>query len=319
MKIAIDYQGRTYGRFLEFVCNTLLGITTGTPFYRGWVGYVDINGKNYAGDKVFEANQHFFLPKDIEAEKVISIQFDINDLLPVQQTNLLVEIPYGYDMIPIEINTYNRFNEIKGYRDILQNLSDNFFKNQIKESYNAVRDPSWPDVTTIAEFEKLPDIIKQECIEQHKLELLEFSADYPDCPRQILREFFQIGFSKPEQHGLILSQKKMQYQEDKQVYIFPFRCFYNKHDFLEQIEKITEWAGIPHNYQQKIELLHDEFLQKEPYRNSKAKCDMIINIIQTGIRESWPKYEITESSAVSELDVVEEAYINAALGQDWFQ
>jgi hypothetical protein len=46
---------------------------------------------------------------------------------------------------------------------------------------------------------------------------------------------------------------------------------------------------------------------------------MIINIIQTGIRESWPKYEITESSAVSELDVVEEAYINAALGQDWFQ
>jgi hypothetical protein len=300
--ICIDFQGGAHGNYLEFVCNKIIGVTNGTPFN----SLGSSHNKQYTGEKMFYARHYSFWPSPFLSDKIISIQIDIDDLLPLQQVSLLRAGDYDYDNDQLEIDTYNKLNNVH-YRWVLDMLIDGFFKNQIQNSYDAVKDPSWPNVTTIAEFENLPNIIKQECIEQHNLVLLNLSSSHPDCPRSVLREFFQIGFQHPRQHGFIARQEQVKYDKSKQMYMFPFRCFYNKLDFLEEIKKIAEWSEIQYTCQQEINQLHDEFLQKQPYKDSKVKCDEIVMQIKNNT--------ITHSPTV---DLLQEAYINAKLGWNYF-
>lgn len=301
--ICIDFQGGAHGNYLEFVCNKIMGLTVGTPFNSLGASH----NKKYIGTKIFEADHYSVCSKPINSEKVISIQIDTDDLLPLQQVSLLRAGDFGYDNNLLEVDTYNKLNN-QTYRWVLDIILQSFFTNQIRDSYNAVKDPSWPTVTTIAEFENLPDTIKQECVKQHKLVLLELSSLYPDCPRSILREFFQIGFQHPAQQGFIVQQEQTKYSESKQVYVFPFRCFYNKHDFFKEIEKVAEWAEIQYTCQQEIDHLHDEFLLRQHYKDSKSKCDEIVIKIQNSTLPHIPT-----------VGLIEEAYINAKLGWNYFK
>ena len=301
--IHIDFYPGAHGNYLEFVCNKIAGVAVGLPFNSLGASH----NKNYVGEKMFNAHHYSYGPTPVEFEfdKIISIQLDKNDLLSFCQGLLLRGGDYGYDNNQLEIDTYNKFNTIK-HRWALDMIIQNFFTNQVRDSYNAVRDPSWPDVTTIEEFEQLPESIKKECIEQHKLELLELSPERPDCPRSVLREFFQIGFQSGDQHGMLIRQNQLEYNESAQLYVFPFWLFYNKTNFLREIEKVAAWAGIAYNCQQDIEQLHDEFLKRQPYKNSKNKCDTIIMQIQNN-KVNLPT-----------VDLLEEAYINAKLGWNYF-
>jgi hypothetical protein len=300
--IHIDFQGGAHGNYLEFVCNKIAGITVGTPFNLLGASH----NKVYTAEKIFHADHYSFLPKPFMFDKIISIQINKDDLLPLQQVSLLRAADFGYDNDQLEINTYNKLNN-QHYKWVLENIIQNFFTNQIRDSYNAVKDPSWPDVTTLTEFENLPNWIKTECAEQHKLELLELSPERPDCPRSILQEFFQIGFLHPEQHGFIVRQQQAKYDLTKQIYQWPFRCFYDMTAFLQEIKKVAEWAEISHTCQSDIEELHHEFLQRQPYKNSKVKCDTIIKEIQS-----------SKPLNLDNINLIEEAYINNKLGWDYF-
>ena len=300
--IHIDYQGGSHGHYLEFVCNKIAGIAVGMPFNSNGAAHA----KKYLGKKIFHADHYSVFSKPIIYNKIISVQIDADDLLSLQQISLLRISDIGIDSDLLEIDTYNKLN-IPEYQHVLNSILEYFFNNQIRDSYSAVKDVSWPNVSKLSDFKNLPDWIKKECIEQHKLELLELSSEYPDCPRSVLREFFQIGFKFPEQHGLLLFQTKFQYDESKQIYQFPFKCFYNKNIFLQEIEKVAAWAEIPYNCQLDIAQLHDEFLIRQPYKNSKSKCDLIIMQIQHNKLVDLPK-----------LNTIEEAYINAKLNQNYF-
>jgi hypothetical protein len=102
-------------------------------------------------------------------------------------------------------------------------------------------------------------------------------------------------------------QKKAVYSQDEEVYVFPFRCFYNKIKFLEEIRKVADWAEIVYNCENEISLLHDEFLKRQPYQKSKQKSDQIVE----SIRNNQP-FNSTPT-------MLEEAYINATLGWDYFR
>ena len=223
----------------------------------------------------------------------------------MQSVSLLRAGDWTIDNDQLEINTYHKLNNID-YEWVLENLVASFFQTQLRDSYNAVKDPSWPKVTILAEFENLPGWIKQECIEQHKLELLEISPTRPDCPRPILREFFQIGFQQPEINGFLDKQQAVEYDKSKQVYVFPFACFYKKHDFLKEIKQVANWAGIAYTCQDDIDQLHDEFLVRQPYKHSAIKCDSIVTKIQNN------------ETNLPQVDLLEEAYINAKLGWNYF-
>ena len=297
--IYINFQGGSHGNYLEFVCNKMVGIAVGMPFNSHGASH----NKTYTGKKIFQVNG--YLPTPIEINKIINIYIDVNDLLPLQQISLLRTDDHGYDNDQLEIDTYNKLNN-QSYSLMLDDLLQGFFTNQIQDSYNAVKDPSWPTVTTLSDFKNLPDWIKQECAEQHKLQLLELSPTQPDCPRSVLREFFQIGFQFPEHQRYISDQNQMKYDNSKQVYYFPFACFYSKNNFLKEIEQIASWANITYTCQHEVEQLHDEFLQRQYYIHSKIKCDNIVTQIQNKI------------TPILKVDMLEEAYINAKLGWNYF-
>ena len=293
--IQIDFQGGAHGNYLEFVCNTMCGVTEGLPFNSAGASH----SKQYIGKKVFYADHYSYLGKEL-ASKIVSIQIDQDDLLPLAQISLLRAGDYGYDNNELEINTYNKLNN-PNYKWVLDKLIDGFFKNQIQTSYNNVRDPEWPDVNSLSEFAQLPDHIRKECTEVHCLELLELSEQNPDCARSVLREFFQIGFEHPADQGFMHLQTTLLDYGSRDVYVFPFACFYNIDKFVQELKQLASWAGIDYNRYDGIVNIHQEFLKRQPYAQSKTRCDVIVqDLIQNQV-------------AIEARDLLEEAYINAQL------
>ena len=129
--IQIDFQGGAHGNYLEFVCNTMCGVTGNVlPFNSAGASH----SKQYIGKKVFYADHYSYQGKDL-GEKVVSIQITNNDLLPLLQISLLRAGDYGYDNNNLEVDTYNKLNN-SDYRWVLDKLIDGFFKDQIQQSYN---------------------------------------------------------------------------------------------------------------------------------------------------------------------------------------
>jgi hypothetical protein len=304
--IHIDYQGGAHGNYLEFVCNMVAGVVDSSTLPFNLLGAA--HEKSYRSEQIFYAQHYSYDPERYPKRfnNIISIQVDTDDLLPLTQISLLRAGDYGHDNDNLEVNTFNKLNNID-YRWVLDQLVDGFFSDQIRRSYDAVKDPSWPDVNSLDDFDQLPGHIRTECIQEHGLVLLELTEAKPDCPRSVLREFFRIGFENPSQQGFLERQTKIMYEVDEDVYVFPFRCFYNKIEFLEEIKKVATWAGIVYNCENEISRLHDEFLTRQPYQHSKQKCDQIVQ----SIRNNQP-FDSTPT-------MLEEAYINATLGWDYFQ
>ena len=298
--ICIDFQGGAHGNFLEFVCNKLAGVESSNelPFDQNGASHT----KSYVGNNIFVADHYSFFsnPYLPNTKKVISIQIDADDLLPLSQISILRAGGHGIDNDQLEVNTYHKLNNIN-YKKVLDNINSSFFVNQIAESYNAVKDPSWPDVTTMGEFNQLPPHIKQECLEQHHLELMQLDESHPDCPRHLLREFFQIGFENPSVSGFMAEQQKMVYV-DKDVFVFPFACFYNTSLFIDQCKKIVIWADLQFTDYDSIVVLHNEFMKRQPYADSKLKCDQLLIEFMAGKITTLPKFTL-----------MEEAYFNAQL------
>lgn len=300
--IHIDFQAGAHGNFLEFVCNIMAGVKTeGTPFNAAGAAH----RKRYLSKKVFHQGHYSWGNGELVYDRVVTIHINIDDLLPLSQVSFLRAADYGHDNNKLEIDTYNKLNS--SYPWILERILHSFFVNQIENSYNAVKDPSWPEVRTIKDFENLPEHIRKECMEVHHLELLELNAQHPNCPRYILREFFQIGFEEPTNHGFITQQNLVNYNDNMDVYVFPFDAFYNTEKFMDQIESIASWAGFTYNTQEQILDLHKAFLQRQPYKDSKSKCDRIVQ--QLMANQIQPP----------ELNLMEEAYVNAMLRKNGYE
>lgn len=303
--IHIDFQGGSHGHYLEFVCNSIAGIQSDNelPFTSTGTSH----NKSYQSKKLFYCGHYSYDPVPFTYNKIISIQFTTEDLLQIQQISLLRAGEYNYDNNRLEINTFNKLNNIN-YKWVLDNIIDNFFCNQIKNSYDSVKDQSWPDVNNLTDFNNLPIWIQNECKIQHNLKLLELSSELPDCPREVLREFFQIGFENPKSMGFMARQLDIKYNESLQVHIFPFSCFYDTDQYLLEIKKLADWAQLSYNCKDRIIKMHEEFLIRQPYKNSKHKCDILLKQLLEN-----------KNIILPELDLLEEAYINAKLGWNYFE
>jgi hypothetical protein len=128
------------------------------------------------------------------------------------------------------------------------------------------------------------------------------SADFPDCPRYILREFFKFGFRDYQTHGLLLELKKMNYNLDHQVFDFAFKKFYNTEMFVDQIKVLAKWCDTDVQSVDKLVELHQQFLDKQIFKNSKIQADSVISAVQQ--RQEMP---------ISELSLLQESYINGIL------
>lgn len=301
--IYIDFQGGAHGNYLEFVCNRFLAkipTSAPTPFTASGSSHL----KHYLADRVFWQGHFSFLPPESypnydPSGSIISIQITPDDLLPLSSISLLRAGDYNLDNDLLEIDTYNKLNKMD-YRWVLDNIIDNFFRDQIRESYDSVRDASWPEIQTIDEFKQLPQWIQDECINVHGLKLLQLDEDHPDCPRPVLREFFKLGFKYPEQSGFISEQQKMVYRS--QPLIFPFGSFYQIDNFVQEINRIADKFGFKLDDPQGLIDLHREFLSRQPYKDSRAFCDQLITDIVSG-----------KDFAIPKIDLLKESYISAKL------
>jgi hypothetical protein len=295
--IYIDYQGGAHGNFLEFTCNKFLaGVDSGDLPFNVFGASHD---KNYAGRKVFEAGHYFQYNKvPLTNAKIISIRITEEDLLPLSNISLLRAGDLNLDNDSLEVDTYNKLDNIH-YRWVLDNIIEKFSANQIRKSYEAVKDPSWPIVNGLDDFQKLPNWIKSECLEQHNCHLIEISNQNPDCPRWVLREFFKLGFKNPKQAGFFTQQDKMDYDTSNDVFYFPFGSFYDLEWFKKEVFAISVWANL--DYRDPT-ALHKEFMKRQPYAHDKKFCDDILARIYSKEKFVFPK-----------LDLMKESYLEAAL------
>lgn len=294
--IYIDFQGGTHGNYLEFVCNKFLANVkdNGDPFNSLGASH----NKQYLTNKVFDAWHYFeFRGKKtiIENSKIISIQIAPDDLLPLSLISLLRAGDHNIDNNQLETNTYNKWNNVN-YKWVLDNLLNGFFQTHIQKSYDAVKDDSWPSISNFNDFKNLPQWIQDECINVHNLQLLELTAESPDCPRYVLREFFKLGFKYPEQSGFITQQQKMTYEDSNDVWFFPYACFYDIDLFKQELAKIAHWSGYSFLPNNTFYDLHDKFLQRQPYKNSKKVCDQLLTNIFNNEPFEIPKLDLLQES-----------------------
>ena len=297
--IYIDFQGGAHGNFLEFMCNKFLANvpTDGDPFNHLGASH----NKRYLDKKKFLCGHYSFNEprKSFSNSKIISIQIQEEDLLALSSISVLRAGDYNIDNNELHLDTYNKFNN-KNYKWVLDTILEKFFNEQISQSYNAIKDESWPSVGNLQDFKILPEWIQKECVDIHNLRLLELSPDLPNCPRDILREFFKIGFKVSAESGFIKQQQKMQYDSSNDVYIFPFNSFYNTERFANDLDDIANWSAYNFSPCADFYNLHGKFLENQPYKDSKKKCDKILSRIQA-----------KEIFDFENLDLFQESYLTA--------
>lgn len=301
--IHIDFIGGAHGNYLEFVCNRILGqVATANPTPFNALGAA--HQKTYLNDTMFQCRHYSTDNIPLVDATVISIQFTTDDLLALQCISLLRAGDYNVDPEKLEIDTYHKLDNVH-YQWVRENIISQYFNNQLTESYQAVADASWPKISTLAEYLLLPNYIREECEKVHNLKFYQFDADHPNCPRHILREFFRIGFLQPEIHGLVLNQAQMVYHESCRVKRFEFNKFYSLDGFLEEIQNLADWLDLPITIDtNELAALHQAFLERQPFKNSKQYCDDLIDKIVAGESFEFPK-----------LNVIYEGYIDARLEQ----
>lgn len=313
----IDFQGGTYGNFLEFVLNKFVAnvITKNdTPF----TSLGSSHAKEYISKKHFFANHYsFYKQNKMIGGKIITIQLEDDDLLPISMTSMLRAGDMAYDNNELEIDTYNKFNN-SIYRGVLDSLIKNYFEGQVERSYMDVREKSWPLIKNLNDYNNLPIEIRDKCERVHKLKLYELTEDMPHCPRSILRDYFKHSFKHPCNSIFMSVQKTMVYDKSSDVYIFKFSKFYDTNEFINEVKNIAEWLGYTNPIDiSSCELLHKQFLSYQKYCQSKNICDRVIDNIIQNRNETIPKLDLMCESYI---DAKLELYYNTEARMDdiWF-
>jgi hypothetical protein len=149
-------------------------------------------------------------------------------------------------------------------------------------------------------YSKLNNIFYQGVLAEILNAYPEFNNSNGSIPRNILREFFKFGFSNPNINGYWKKQQQMHYTMP--VFIFKFKAFYNYKLFVDALEELQDFTGLPFKFNSELELLHKKFLSLIPYVDHQLQCDNIISAIQQGQQQSIPL-----------LTMLQESYINGQL------
>lgn len=300
--IYIDFQAGMHGNYLQFVCNRwLAGIESQQPMPFNDLG--SAHEWQWLSPPLFECG-HFSLKRKpmLPGSRVISITCDVPDLLPIQCVSLLRAGDRGLDPQDLHQDTWHKLDN-DDYRWVLHNLVQSFFQDQILRGYQAVADPSWPRIQSADDFDRLPYHIRQECLDQHGLELLRLDADHPHCPPAVLREFFRIGFRHPQEHGFMQQQRRMTVEDTHPIFVWPVASFYDTDQFVSNITRLAQWCALPLPEDLSgMRLLHQAFLDRQIYRDSKLRCD---HAVRCALDHVWHD--------LGSFNVIEQAYIEAEL------
>jgi hypothetical protein len=149
-------------------------------------------------------------------------------------------------------------------------------------------------------FQKLNNVYYQGLLAEILDAYPEFNNSKGSIPRNILREYFKFGFSNPNINGYWKKQQQMRYTMP--VFIFKFKAFYNFNLFVDSLNGLQNFIGLPFRFNDGLELLHKKFLTLIPYIDHQLQCDNIISAIQQ-----------EQTQIIPSLTLFQESYINGQL------
>ena len=345
INISIDFISGSHGNYLNFVLNKLLlGDTyllddpfsdSGTSHTQikstelpvtSWhwsTPWYDVTNPLYNEELSQQYSNHFTSFARVLGENVIRISITPEDILPLYLLRFHRVGDRGIDPIDMATDMYHKFldrGNQHGHESLYQ-----YYESQLKnfnsknetvtlDLYNIIRDESeerqeeWPAITQPSDFHDLSNGIQQEYINRFGQPFFGVSEEYPDCPKNVLRNYFKLEFKNmPDNHTsdyfMLDFSAYTNPLLDRNVYYMPYQSFYRTDRFLEEITKIKEFFSLEFENFDLIEL-HNKFLQRQPYKNTVEKIDNIIQHVTTKQPLDFP-----------ELTVIEEAFINNQIEQ----
>ena len=97
----------------------------------------------------------------------------------------------------------------------------------------------------------------------------------------------------------MVRQNKMIYDASNDPTVFPFASFYDTDQFLNQIQRIGAWCGLELTQTQPVLELHQQFLARQPYKDSKKFCDELMTRITNKEIFDLPKLDLMQESYIS--------------------
>ena len=292
MKIYIDHIADCNQNLIEYILNT--------AFLSGHFG-LRLDDLRADPDRIFYTND---LSEDSSTgNNRIHITFNQDDLLHISQVSLnsnkgVVNIGTSGDL---SVNTYDKLSN-KFYQNALDDIIR--LSDVIPDFYSEIKGDNWPDITTITEFNRLPDEIKTECLENFGFAPKSLSATNPNANRILLRKYFTKWFSA-DNHPLITLQKQVTYT-DQNVYQLPFSDCQDTDLLLKHIDKIGNKFNLEYKIREDlprnirdIRHFHETFMSRYKWTHIKQQADDILDNI--------------EKDLLLDLTLMQEAYLNAKL------
>lgn len=304
--IPIIFYAGTHGHFVEFVLNKVIHgdkIHMSNPLGVVGTSHLQRTDANYQSHKIFKCK---FLEKyDYPADQpLLKIDFDSSEDIFAFQLNLKRGEDYNIDPDTLEHMTYQKlFGKYGPYGkdscgpDKIINDINKF--TDLAPYYN-IKDESWPAINSVDDFYNLPKHILDECINVFGYKPIQITENHPNAPRWVLRSIFKSWFfdqsMRPSTNLLLINKHPT-------VYNLPLRSLYNTDSFKQEIINIGKFFNVKINLENFSDQVHQQFVDMVPYKESKFKCERIVNSIS-----NHEHFQIA-------LNVVEEGYVNYCIEQ----
>lgn len=316
--IAIDYVPGSHGHFLSFVCNRFLTdiprhLMGDTPLSSG-LGTSHDTVSTYWAHRYFREAHYFLNQGAVTAPpeqgpslrhwhgKVIQIWFNTSDLLTLTATCFLRAGDFGIDLDDLEHDTWNK---LQGpyYRTVLTEL-ERLSRHNLEQSVRDVRDPTWPTVRDWQDWDRLPQAIRDECLDQHGLVLWRLDAEHTDCPRWALREHFRHSFLDGADNGFLRLRDSMRYRDECDVWQWQFDDFFDTDRFMRALQALGAWSGSVLRDPDQARELHTHFLRQHQFRHLRPRCQHLVDLWTRG-----------QNHTLRHLSLVEQAWLEAKIQQ----
>lgn len=314
MKYQIDFVGGTHGHFLEYMCNKYISNINVTNLFnsRGTSDNIEYDTpQEWVCDHYYDASRPDLDP----AKPCVKIIYDESDLLRLYQTNLLrAGGGFNADLYSLHTNTYNKMHGTS-HHNMIEELQR---FNNVVESYNAVKDDTWPEVTSYEEFCKLPMHIRNECKELHNLEIIEFGPENPDFPEGTLREYFKQGFYNASVHGLLKLRDMLYNNVPSDTLYVKYRDFYDYSSFIKMLNDIALFVNGTFNAPADLNEIHEKFVSNNPYSYTDARVAQVLHAVRSSLEIDIPALTIVEQAYI-EVELEKEYNVEVTTGTNaWF-
>jgi hypothetical protein len=281
------YPG-THGHYIDFVLNTLAtkkkyvdspidpagtfhNITDNDTFIKNSVF------KCFHPDSLKNFGMYIDPIKAIKKDEFfVKINFGPEEDVTAQQLSLRRGV-YPIDMDSITKNTYNKLMVLSADESL--KIIDNINQYSDITPYNNIKDPSWPNISSVDDFWNLPEHIINECVSVFNFTPFYLDENNTDAPEWVLRDLFKYWLHQgtPSEMPDFAVCNNTQFPN---MYSLPLRNIYDIELFKQELVKIGNWCGLNFDLAYFSEAIHNDYVSKLPIKNSRQLCESVFDAVK---------------------------------------